>query len=374
MKPLKIAFVYDRVNKLGGAERVLTAFHDIWPDAPLYTAVYDSVRAQWAHVFLVKPSFLGHFPFAKHHHEFYPWLTPMAFESFSFDEYDVVISVTSAEAKDIITKPQTLHVCYCLTPTRYLWSGYDLYRKNPAIGIPNWITAHSFEQSASLLRRWDLIASTRPDAYIAISKIVATRIQMYYQKQVDKIIYPPVDIETFSYRKKKNSQKDDYFLVVSRLVPYKRMDVIIDAFNELGWPLIIVGDGFERTMLESRAKQNIRFVGELEDQELVHYYRSCRGYVAAAEEDFGIAAVEAQACGKPVIAYQESGISEVVRAGQTGLLFDHQSSASLVSALKMFNRQCYDSASCVANAKRFSTERFKKEMKGTVEALYNRYI
>jgi len=169
---MKVALVYDRVNKWGGAERVLLALHEIWPDAPLYTAVYDPKRAPWAKVFDVRPSFLQHFPFAKSHHELYPWLTQMAFESFSFDEYDVVISVTSAEAKAIITKPRTLHVCYCLTPTRYLWSGYETYQETTrglVKQLHRWMVPH--------LRKWDMVASSRPDYYIAISKRVKERIE-----------------------------------------------------------------------------------------------------------------------------------------------------------------------------------------------------
>ncbi len=375
MKPKKIAFVYDRINKFGGAERVLLAMHAIWPDAPLYTAVYDKSNARWASGFRINHTFLQHSPFAKRHHELYAWLTPMAFESFSFDDYDVVISVTSAEAKNIITKPRTLHICYCLTPTRYLWSGNQEYEKNPSIGLPKAITGNTFRALRPLLRKWDIIGSCRPDNYIAISNAVKNRIQTYYHRPVDRIIYPPVDLAMFGGRKKAVSAASrDFFLLVSRLVPYKRIDIVVKACNVLRLPLVIVGEGAEKANLRRLAGPTVQFVGAVTDRELVDYYRGCRAFVFAGSEDFGIAAVEAQASGKPVIAYRESGIAEIVRDGKTGSLFDTQSVGSLVRALKQFDQQWYDDTLCRENAKRFSQERFNLEMKQTVEELYNRYI
>jgi len=376
MKKLNIALVYDRVNKFGGAERVLLAMHEIWPDAPLYTAVYDAGGARWADVFQVIPSFLEHFPFALKHHELYAWLTPMAFESFSFDGFDVVISITSAKAKNIITKPSTMHICYCLTPTRYLWSAIDQYESNPGIGVPDWISAIGFKKIVSTLRQWDMTASSRPDRYIAISQLVSRRIGTYYHRNAVRIIYPPVDIDVFagSRRERGAASDDGYFLVVSRLVGYKRVDLVIDAFNELGWPLVIVGDGHERRKLVRQAKGNIRFVDSLTDQELAHYYENCRAFVFAGEEDFGIAAAEAQAAGVPVVAYKKSGIAEVIVPGITGELFEEQSADSLIAALEKCTHQWYDSSSCTLNAQRFSKERFKQEMEDTVLELYTRYI
>jgi len=375
MRRLKVALVYDRVNKVGGAERVLLAMHEIWPDAPLYTAVYDSARARWASVFEVRPSFLQWFPWAKTHHELYPWGTPMAFESFSFDGFDVVISVTSAEAKDIITKPFTLHVCYCLTPTRYLWSGYKQYQESPGIGLPRVMARTVFEKMVPTLRKWDIISSRRPDSYIAISNIVAKRILQYYRKTPDKIIYPPVDTNLFTCNTGRMKRKQaGYFLVVSRLVGYKRVDLIIDAFTVLGWPLVVIGTGWEKDELVARAGPNIRFVSYLTDKELVLYYQNCRAFVYAGVEDFGIVAAEAQACGKPVIAYKNSGVAEIVIPGKTGVLFDHQSVPSLIGALKEFAKSWYDSRLCRKNAERFSKERFKGEMRSTVEMLYNTHV
>lgn len=364
---MKVALVYDRVNKWGGAERVLLALHEIWPEAPLFTAVYDSGRAQWADVFAVKSSFMQYIPFAKTHHEWFPWLTPMAFESFSFDAFDVVISVTSAEAKYIITKPHTLHICYCLTPTRYLWSGYDVYAKSSRVLVALTPT----------LRRWDIIGSKRPDHYIAISHRVKDRIEQYYGRHVEAVIYPPVDINKYTVHSAQYTVghlPKDYFLVVSRLVRYKRIDLIVQAFNELKLPLVIIGSGHEEHLLRRLAFDTISFVSShLTDEGLGSYYGSCRAFVSAADEDFGVAAVEAQAAGKPVIAYAQSGTAQIVRDGKTGILFWEQSKESIIEAIKKLQTITIRAEDCRKNARRFAKERFVQEMKNRVNKLYNDY-
>lgn len=356
MRAMRVALVYDRVNKWGGAERVLLALHSIWPAAPLYTAVYDKKKATWADVFTVKPSFLQNLP-----HELLPWITPLAFETFNFEGFDVVISVTSAEAKNIITKPGTLHICYCLTPTRYLWSAKKTYESLGVMG-------YALRIMSPMLKKWDLVASARPDYYIAISDTIKKRIKQYYQKDAD-VIYPPVDVKKFTYREPEN-----YFLVVSRLVAYKRVDVVIDAFNALGWPLVVIGEGQQKKQLMRRAKKNITFLGQVTDAELISQYAHCRAFVHAGVEDFGIAAVEAQASGKPVVAYKEGGITEIVPSGQTGLLFQKQTASSLTAALASFDKQLYDSNSCKENAQRFSIHKFQQNMKLAVERIYNNHI
>ena len=352
---MKIALVYDRVNKWGGAERVLLALHEIWPDAPLFTAVYDPARAGWAKVFHVHTSFLQRVPLARRYHEWFPWLTPMAFESFSFDGYDVVLSVTSAEAKNIITKPGTVHICYCLTPTRYLWSARAEYEGAGFAG-------RILHVLAPTLRKWDILAAARPDYYLAISKRVGARIEKYYKRKVEKVIYPPVDTHTFRIAK----NKGDYFLCVARLVPYKRVDIVIDAFNKLGWPLKIIGSGSSERKLKERAKNNIEFIGgDLTDTELLAYYQRCRAFLFAGEEDFGIVSLEAQACGKPVICPRKSGMAETVIEGVTGELFD----TDLIGTLQKFVKKRYDSDLCRKNAERFSVRRFQKEMKEEIMRL-----
>lgn len=346
---MKVALVYDRVNKWGGAERVLLALHKIWPDAPLYTAVYDKKRAPWSDVFDVRPSFLKSLP-----HEYLPWITPIAFESFNLDGYDLVISVTSAEAKSVITKPTTTHVCYCLTPTRYLWSSKDTYEQSSGLlGV-------GLRLLSPTLRRWDEIASSRPDHYIAISNRVKDRIQTYYHRD-SNVIYPPVMIRTYP------QGEGDYFLVVSRLVPYKRIDVIIDAFNEIGLPLVIIGDGREKHALKQRARGNITFIDHyLTDEELAFYYGNCRALIHAADEDFGIVAVEALAAGKPVITNRNSGVAEIIDE-HTGLFFDVQTKHAIISALTLFEKRKFDPRVAKQRAELFSEKKFVSEFKHTIE-------
>ncbi|MBI5620270.1 glycosyltransferase [Candidatus Gottesmanbacteria bacterium] len=374
---MKVALVYDRVNKWGGAERVLLALHEIWPEAPLYTAVYDHSSASWADVFTVKPSLLQHIPFARRHHEWFAWATPLAFETFDLDAYDLVISITSAEAKYVITKPHTLHICYCLTPTRYLWSGEATYRSTPGLGAGEPFVRLAFHAVIGVLKQWDMIGSSRPDRYIAISERVRDRIEEYYGRRTDAVIYPPVDIGLFHGKTangKRKTDAGDYFLVVSRLVQYKRIDLIVDAFNQLKMPLIIVGSGLEEYLLAARASDTISFVSSyLTDEQLASYYGSCRAFISAADEDFGIAAVEAQAAGKPVIAYARSGTAEIVRSGKTGIVFPQQSVESIMEAVRNLSHLTIREQDCVANAERFAKERFIKEMKETVYHLYNRY-
>lgn len=374
-KNLKVALVYDRINKIGGAERVLEALHEIWPTAPIYTAVYNKNTAKWADMFRVYTSFLQSLPVARVHHEWFAWATPMAFERFSFDEYDVVLSVTSAEAKNIITKPGTVHICYCLTPTRYLWSGASEYMTHSHIGLPTWLVKPVLSLTQTYLRDWDLIASTRPDYYLAISERVKQRILTYYARNVERVIYPPVLIDFFTpSTDKKPPHHKAYFLIVSRLVAYKKVDQVIAACNQLKLPLVVIGNGAEETYLKKMAGNTIQFIDSVTDVELRTWVRGCTAFIFAGDEDFGISTVEAQSCGKPVIAYKHSGVSEIVIDGVTGVLYDEQTTEGLVAALNTFRKQWYDSTLCRRNAERFSLSRFKSEMKNAVETIYNTHI
>jgi len=373
---MKVALVYDRVNKFGGAERVLLALHKIWPDVPLYTAVYDSKGAWWADNFKVVSSFIQNFPGVKRHHEVYPWLMPFAFESFNFEDFDLVISVTSAEAKGIITGPNTLHLCYCLTPTRYLWTNYNYYLNHPQYGLLNPIAKLTMKPILARLKKWDQIACHKPDDYIAISKTVAQRIKKYYHCD-SEVIYPPVDMEKFYSKGPALHVKAGplrYFLVVSRLVPYKRIDIVIDAFNKLGLPLKIIGDGVERDFLKRKARANIQFLTkQLTDGELLSYYENCSAFVYSSEEDFGIAVLEAQACGKPVIGYKMGGVAETVIDGETGILFYPQTVKALIKAVKSFKAGNFEAEACRKNAQRFSQKNFINKFKLLVEEKWQKY-
>ena len=370
---MKVALVYDRVNKWGGAERVLLALHELFPQAPLYTSVYDKHKAPWADVFEVKTSFLQNMPFASTNHELFAALMPLAFESFSFDDYDLVISLTSESAKGIITKPGTVHICYCLTPTRYLWSGYDEYFKNQSSKILS-------KPIVSGLRKWDLAASQRPDAFIAISKEVQKRIKKYYGRD-SELVYPPVTLDNPKpeirnpkqiLNTKYKIQNTGYFLVVSRLskfTKYKRVDLAIEAANELKIPLKIVGEGSLKKELEQKAGPTIKFVGSVKDEELVEYYRNCKALIFPGLEDLGLVMIEAQMFGKPVIAYSGGGAKELVINGKTGLFFNTQTKESLIDALQKFEKTKFDPKACMNNAEKLGMDKFKKNFLSVVNNL-----
>lgn len=332
---------------------MLLALHEIFPDAPLYTSVYDEKNASWAKVFpKIHTSFLQGVPFAKSNHELFGWLMPFVFESFNFDKYDLVISVTSEAAKGITTKPCTKHVCYMLTPTRYLWSHYDLYFKNKFLRF----ISKSF---INHLKNWDRVAAQRPDKIIAISSEVKERIKKYYDRN-SEVIFPPVN----------NLNKDNeflnnrnYYLIVSRLVPYKRVDLAVKAFNKLKLPLIIVGTGSQTKNLKLIAKNNIKFVGQVSEEELIKYYKGAKALIMPQEEDFGITAVEAQSCGVPVIAFKKGGVLDMVIEKKTGIFFLRQEVDSMVSAVAQFNeRSVVNRPSLVENANRFSEKVFKQKL------------
>lgn len=355
--PSRIAIVYDHVNKWGGAERVLLALHEIFPDAPLYTAVYDKARAPWAEVFpQVIPTFLQKFPFAKSNHELYPWLTPMAFESLKFDNYDMVISVTSADAKGIITKPGTFHLCYCLTPTRYLWSHEVFYKSQ---------TSQIFHPLFNYLKSWDLVASRRPDAYIAISKTVQNRISKFYGLP-SEVIYPPVDVDTYSQPVSPPSLKD-FFLYVGRLVAYKQAQLLVEIFNGLKLPLAIIGTGHLEDKLKAMAAPNIHFLGHLAEADLAAYYQHARAVLFIHEEDFGLVPLEAHSAGTPVIGINIGGVTETVIHDQTGLLLN--GIEDLKNAILNFDSTKFDREFIKAHAQKFAKARFKKEFLDTINKL-----
>jgi len=363
---MKVAFVYDRVNKFGGAERLLQVLHEIWPEAPLYTAVYNLKTAPWAKDFQVIPSFLQRFPLAKTWHEIYPWLMPLAFESFNFDDYDIVISVTSEAAKGILTKAETLHICYCLTPTRYLWSGYKDY-------FPSYALRFLSFPLISYLRHWDQLAAQRPDIYLATCKNVEERIKQYYHRKAE-VIYPAIDTAKWKIKNEGERKEKGYFLIVSRLVPYKRVDIAIRAFNRLDLPLKIVGTGREEGRLKKMAKGNIEFLGQLTDQTLLRYYGECKAVIFPQEEDFGLVPLEAQSCGKPVIAYRGGGALETVIEGRTGEFFYPQTAEALAEKILRCKEKIlkgkYKPEDCRRQAEKFDIKIFKKKFKEFVERIW----
>lgn len=366
---MKVALVYDRVNKFGGAERILLTLHEIFPEAPLYTSVYDHIRAPWAKEFQVYTSFIQKFPLPKNAHEYYPFFMGLAFESFCFDEFDLVISITHEFAKAIITKPQTLHLCYCLNPVGYLWDNNGDY-----FSQSSWWFRNATKPVVKYLRWYDRIIAQRPDIYLAISKTVQARIKKHYKREC-QVIYPPVDITANPDLVSKVQNKGDYYLIVSRLVSQKRLDIAIEAFNQLGLPLKVIGVGRMFGSLKAISKSNIEFLGYLTDEQVAQYYKSCRAVVIPGEEDFNLVAVEAQSFGKPVIAYGKGGVTETVIEGKTGCFFREKNANSLIEAINNFNKQLrsFKAEDCYENARRFSKERFKREFLDYVRYLKTDY-
>jgi len=345
-KTTKIAIVYDRVVKWGGAERLLLDINKIFPQADLFTSIYKPRSASWAKVFpQVKTSFLNRLPNFLKHHEFLAPLMPLAFESFDFSNYDLVISVTSEFAKAIVTPPKTKHICILLTPTRYLWSHQKTY------GLKGWLLKY--------LQKYDQVIAHRPDKIIAISHHVAKRCQKYYGLK-PRVIYPP----THKFRTPGvHVQNSKYYLVVSRLVKYKKIDLAIKACQKLKRNLVIVGTGNQQKYLQSIANpQYITFYQNISDKKLAHLYKHCKALLMPQEEDLGLVALEAQSFGKPVITYSYSGAKELIKLNQTGFIFKTQSVNALSQSIKRLEKTTINPIDCINHAKKFSFEKFKKKL------------
>jgi len=362
---LRVAIACSYLNQYGGAERVLETVHEMYPEAPIYTSIYwpealPAAYRSWD----IRTTFLDRWPLVKQHHQPFLPLYPIAFERLDVRGYDVLLSVTSAFAHGIRTPPETRHICYCLTPARFLWD-YETYVTREALGrgarllLPPLI---------SRLRRWDRQAAERVDDLIAISQAVRERIGRCYGRAAE-VIYPPVDVGRFCAA----PQRGDYYLSAGRLIPYKRVDLAVQAFNELGLPLHIVGDGRDRAALQAMAKPNIIFRGRLSDAELREEFAHCRAFVFPGEEDFGIAPVEAQAAGSPVIAYAGGGALDTVIEGVTGLFFREKSAASLIDAIRRAEQMQWDSAAIQRHAARFDTALFKRQLADYVAAAASRH-
>jgi len=352
---VKVALVYDWANQIGGAERILADLRRVWPEAPLYTSVWYRNKAPWSTKFCeVRTSFLQKVPFVKKHYRFFALLIPIAFEQFNFEKFDVVISVTSWPAKAIITKPQTCHICYCLTPPRSFWERKFLKHK------------FLFPFLAPL-RMTDYFFAQRPDCFLTISQTAAERIKKFYQREA-KVIYPGINVQ--DVQSVQNVQKKNYFLAVGRLVYYKRFDILIEAFNKLGRQLKIVGDGPEKKVLEKKSKQNIQFLGQVSESKLQELYRGAKAIICPQEEDLGLVSLEAQSFGTPVIAFGKGGLTETVAEGKTGEFFYSQNSASLIKVLQETKAKRYRPADFMENLRRFDKNKFLLQFKETVETLW----
>lgn len=354
MKP-KIALVHDHLAQDGGAELVLKALKEMFPEAPIFALIFDPENTNSFFAGQdIKTSFLQKIPLGVSRYQWWLSLMPLATENYNLMDYDIIISSASAFAKGVITRPDSVHICYCHTPTRYLWTDTHGYvqelRANPLIKIILPFTLRK-------LRQWDRLAADRVDVFIANSQTVKNRIKKYYSRE-SEMIYPPVEVDKFFI----SDNPKKYYLAGSRLVPYKRIDLVVQAFSRLNIPLKIFGVGPELKKLKRQAKSKIEFLGRVSDEEKRRLFADCLAYLNPQEEDFGITAVEAMAAGRPVIAYRAGGATETVKEGETGEFFEEQWWEELADKVIRFQPDKYNPAAIREHAKQFGVERFKEKV------------
>jgi len=379
---LKVALVYDWITGMRGGDRVLETFCKIYPEAPIFTLVHiPGSSTPFIDERTINTSFIQRLPFAKKHYRAFLPLFPLAVESFDLRDYDIVISISSCVSKGVITSTDTLHLSYIFTPMRYIWDMFNEYfgpgRCSP---LKSWM----FSIAAHYLRIWDTASAHRVDKFIAISHYVAKRVKKYYNRD-SAVIYPPVDCGRFSISE---SGPKEYYLLLSAFAPYKRLDIALAAFTELGLPLKVVGSGQDEKRLKAMGAPNIEFLGHLSDKEVAGLYSGCRALVFPGEEDFGITPLEAMASGRPVIAFAGGGALETVvplfkkkggdvkNSSPTGLFFYEQTASVLAEAVRDFEKfeKEFNPLEARARAGEFSLDVFRKNIKKTVTAEYKKFL
>ncbi len=362
-KVLRVAIVAELLVKMGGAERVVKKLAEMYPSAPIYTLLYDeTVCGKDFPRERVRTSFLQKMPafLRRRYRWLLPWM-PLAIESLDLSDYDLVISSSSAFAHGILTDTETLHVSYCHTPMRFAWDYTHEYLSdrwfNP---LKRWLARRTLEK----IRVWDKIAADRPDVYLANSRHVSQRISKYYRLQ-SEVLYPPVEVGKFEV----SGNDEGYFLILSTLAAYKKIDLAVNLFNKTGKRLLIIGEGPERSFLESIAGKNVEILGRLSEEDCKKHLENCHALVFPSEEDFGISMIEALACGKPVLAYRAGGALEFIRPGFNGELFAEQTLASMEDGLAkmLLNLSKYDGRKIREETLRFSSDRFEKEFRALVK-------
>ncbi|CAN5312130.1 glycosyltransferase [soil metagenome] len=362
---MKVAIVHDYLNQAGGAERVVAMLHRMYPDAPIFTTLFaPEVVGEPLASADVRVSWMQRLPEWRRHFKTYLPLYPLAVRSFDLRGFDLIISSSSAWAKGVRVPKGAVHVCYCYTPMRWAWS-FDAYVGRSALSAPARLAASVV---MGPLRRWDVATSRSVDRFIAISNEIAVRIRSSYGRDSD-VVFPPVDADRFHPRE----NHEDFFLVVSRLNSYKRIDLAVEACSALGLPLVVVGDGPDREKLHAIAGPSVRFLGRLPDVDVTDLFARCRALILPGAEDFGLTPLEANAAGRPVVAYASGGALDTVRDGETGVLFHEPHAASLGRALASVAERTWDANVLRAHAETFAESAFAASFRNVIQAAMERH-
>ncbi len=355
---MRVAIIHDYLNQYGGAERVLEAIHALYPTAPVYTSIYDPAAMPATYrTWDIRTSFMQQLPGWRTHFRRYFLLYPSAFESFDLSAYDLIISSSSAYAKGIIPPPHACHICYCHTPMRFAWRTHDYVERESIGGVQGAV----LPLLLTYVRLWDVVSSGRVDQFIANSHEVAGRIRRFYQREA-QIIPPPVDLPPYTAQ-----PAQDYYLAGGRLIPYKRLELAVQAFNQLGLPLKIFGDGRDRATLQAQARPNIEFLGWVDEAQRQALFAGCRAFIFPGMEDFGITPLEAMAAGRPVIAFAGGGALDTVIEGVTGRFFRQHTAAALAAAVGASRCDHYDPAQIRRHAEGFGHAVFAARMRTSIE-------
>ena len=361
----KIAIICDWLTNYGGAERVIETISNLYPEAPIFTSIFNEEKMPSFKGTNIITSFIQKLPGSKLNHRPFLKLMPYAFEQFDLSGYDIVLSSSHSAAKGVITKAETLHISYCHNPMRYVWDDFHDYINRQR--IPKFLRGF-VHYALSDIRVWDRMAADRVDAFVANSNCVKKRIKKFYRRDSD-VIYPPCNIDKFNLSEKEGT----YFLAIGRLIAYKRFDLIVEAFNKNKLPLKIVGEGGELEHLKEMAKSNIQFLGRVPENELSLMYENCKALIFPQFEDFGIIPVEAMACGRPVICFAKGGALETVIDKKTGIYFQDQTSESLNHGIKEFLETEFDFKKIRAHCEKFSGEKFEAHFSQYVRKTYKAY-
>jgi len=360
---MKVALICDFLTKFGGAQRVLLSLSKIYPEAPIYCLLYDEkgTKGKFKDKQIVASN-LQKYPGIIRKPKFLFSKYPEAIENFDLSKYDLVISSSDSFAHGVITKPKTLHVCYCHTPMRYAWDWTNEYLKENKIGFG--LIGLYIRYLLHRTRIWDRVAADRVDLWVANSKNTQSRIKKYYQAD-SRVIYPPIDLPDGQ----SDAEPKDYYLIISRLEPYKNIELAVDAFIQNKKKLIVIGEGGELPRLKSKSTPNITFLGWQDDAIAKDYLAKCKAFIFPGEDDFGMTPVEAMAYGRPVIALGRGGTLESIVSGKTGLFFDRETPESLNKTINEFESANFSSVDCRNQAKKFASSVFEEEIKRTVDDL-----